>query len=55
MRGDPPLPLSSKTPEERFHELGSKLMAVSKTEIIALEKKWQSRKRRHRKRATDKR
>lgn len=46
MRGDPPLPLSSKKPEERFNELGSKLMAVSKTEINALEKKWQKRRQR---------
>jgi hypothetical protein len=50
MRGDPPLPLSGKTPEARFVELGTKLMATSKSEIIALEKKWaKSRKRRQRK------
>jgi hypothetical protein len=46
MKGDPPLPLSGKTPEERFNELGSRLMAVSKTEIVALEKKWHAQKRR---------
>lgn len=45
MRGDPPLPLSSKTPEDRFNELGTKLMAVSKAEVVALEKKWHTRKR----------
>lgn len=50
MRRDPPLPISQdKSPRDRFVELGMKLMAVSKAEIVALEKKWQSRKRRQRK------
>jgi hypothetical protein len=33
-----------KTPHERFAELGRKVMAVPKAEVVALEKKWQTRK-----------
>jgi hypothetical protein len=46
MKNDPPLPLSSETPYERFIELGTKLMSVPKTEILELEKKWKKRKAR---------
>lgn len=49
MRGDPPLPLSSKTPKQRFNESGSKLMVVSKTEILALDTKQRLSRRRRRK------
>jgi len=40
---------TSKTPFERFTELGERLMRVPRDEVAALEKKWQSRKRRAKK------
>jgi hypothetical protein len=46
---DERLPLESKSPQARFKELGSKLLAVPKDEIDARDKQWQA------KRATTKR
>ena len=37
-----------KTAFERFTELGEKLMRVPRSEVAALEKKWQARKQRKR-------
>jgi len=47
---DEPIRLSAKSPKERFHELGSKLMTVPKDEIDALDKKWHQAKNKARKR-----
>jgi hypothetical protein len=43
-------PPSDKTPMERFNELGKKLMAVPKTEVDRMEKKWHQQKPRRTKR-----
>jgi hypothetical protein len=46
-----PLPLAGKTPRERFTELGSKVLSVSKDEIEKREKEWRkarSKKKRQR-------
>jgi hypothetical protein len=41
-----PIPLSAKTPRERFTELGTKVLSVSKEEIEKREKAWRSKKQR---------
>lgn len=50
MKTDPLPPLRGTDPRERFLELGKKIMAVSKTEVDAREKKWQQARKRLRKR-----
>jgi len=44
MKDDTPSQSLGKTAHERFVELGKKVMAVPKSEVAALEKKWRSRK-----------
>jgi hypothetical protein len=45
-----PIPLSAKSPRERFTELGTKVMSVSKEEIEKREKTWRAQRRRKKKR-----
>jgi hypothetical protein len=45
-----PTPSDGKTPQERFVNLGKRLMSVPKSQIDEREKKWQ-RERKRRKRA----
>jgi hypothetical protein len=42
---DEPVPLTSKSPKERFYELGHKVMTVPKDEVEAREKKWRKMRR----------
>jgi hypothetical protein len=50
MKDEPTPPLGGKTPHDRFLELGKKLMAVTRTEVVEQEKKWQSSKQHRKKR-----
>jgi hypothetical protein len=40
-----PLPLTGKSPRERFNELGTKVLSVSKEEIEKREKEWKKNRR----------
>ena len=48
---DEPLPLSARSPRNRFFELGRKVMTVPKDEIDSREKAWQQTRRKKRPRA----
>ena len=47
---DEPVPLTAKSPKERFYELGHKIMTVPKEEVDARDKTWRARKRKKPKR-----
>jgi hypothetical protein len=44
MKDESPPP-DGKSPHERFVALGKRVMGVPRSEVAALEKKWQARKR----------
>jgi hypothetical protein len=49
MKPEPPPVLRSETPHDRFVELGKKIMAASKADVDAREKKWQQARKQRRK------
>jgi hypothetical protein len=49
MKVDPSSDTSRKSPEQRFAELGRKIMSVPKAEVDARDKAWQAGRKRKRK------
>jgi hypothetical protein len=47
---DEPVPLTAKSPKERFYELGHKLMTVPKERIDARDKVWRAQRKKRKKR-----